>query len=363
LKFSLCDILNYTPKDRGITGLDFKAFATEIRLALQPSGAGKIALSPTSLTDEFYELYMRVNSSGKLALTEIISNWNVSKFTKFTKFLKDANFFNKISGNHKLISAWEMMLHRLLPDDILADIDLLDLLVSYNSSTIATKIVGWTNDIFSNHFIFFKNNTSAIPLFKNYVTNGILFVTRSGEELAEYLKVLKKKPSYATYSGPAYRSVKEVNVKTWGSHPLVMDDFTVNKADYRFSLKGTPGQYFSATLKGNQDELTAYPGAWTDYLTWEYPSVLMTEMLDLTNPAVRAELGVDFSLITRGTPDQIFNYEFTGRLGKWAFEEGYKGIITIGARVNKDYVNLILFYQDDIDRVFGAYKTLNPITK
>ena len=39
--------------------------------------------------------------------------------------------------------------------------------------------------------------------------------------------------------------------------------------------------------------------------------------------------------------------------GTWAQSKGYNGLIVNGARGNKDYVNLIIFNQSDVDKALG----------
>ena len=68
----------------------------------------------------------------------------------------------------------------------------------------------------------------------------------------------------------------------------------------------------------------------------------VNNLLDLTNPTVRDELGVSLEDLTRtgGTP--AWRYEVTQPLGKFAESQGYNGILAPSAQADGG-VNLILF--------------------
>ena len=83
-------------------------------------------------------------------------------------------------------------------------------------------------------------------------------------------------------------------------------------------------------------------------------------MLDLTDDLIRQKLGVDFDMLTKIDELPETAYEYTYELGTWAQQKGYKGLIVNGARgkrnsqnvLEKDYKNIIIFKQLEIDKVF-----------
>ena len=158
-----------------------------------------------------------------------------------------------------------------------------------------------------------------------------------------------------------YRSIgKQYN------NPLEIHSRSVG-SNYRYSQPGEGGLYFSKTQSGNVTEISHY-GNISNYKTYEYTNVKISNMLDLTDDAVRQQLGVDLDLLTRAksTGDDIvdaaFNYEFTHEVGTWATNNGYKGVIVPGSRGNKNYINAIIFKQLDIDDALGNI-TPNIINK
>lgn len=64
--------------------------------------------------------------------------------------------------------------------------------------------------------------------------------------------------------------------------------------------------------------------------------VTLTNMLDVSNPTVRAQLGIKL--------DDIIgeNYDVTHLIGRYAYDNGYNGIIAPSARADGG-VNIILF--------------------
>jgi len=60
-------------------------------------------------------------------------------------------------------------------------------------------------------------------------------------------------------------------------------------------------------------------------------------------------LGLKFDYLVFDISDKTKAYEFTNVIGTWARSNGYKGIIAPGARGQKDYKNIIIFNQSDLD--------------
>ncbi len=108
--------------------------------------------------------------------------------------------------------------------------------------------------------------------------------------------------------------------------------------------------YLSKTVTGNQTELSAY-GQWTDFSTYKFENVQATNLLDLTDDAVRQQLGTQFDDLVRTLGSKKDNYDITNEIASWARQNGYNGIIAPGARGAKDYENVILFDQSYINQI------------
>lgn len=52
--------------------------------------------------------------------------------------------------------------------------------------------------------------------------------------------------------------------------------------------------------------------------------------------------------------DKTKAYEFTNVLGTWARENGYKGLRVPGARGAKDYINIIIFEQSELNTLLNG---------
>lgn len=136
----------------------------------------------------------------------------------------------------------------------------------------------------------------------------------------------------------------------------------------RYDLDGAENaMYLSKNVTGNQTELSAY-GKWTDFSTYKFENVQATNLLDLTDDAVRQQLGTQFDDLVRTYTEvtdkltKAKNYEMTNEIASWARNNGYNGIIAPGARGAKDYENVILFDQSYINQILQG-KTPVKITK
>jgi RES domain-containing protein len=65
-------------------------------------------------------------------------------------------------------------------------------------------------------------------------------------------------------------------------------------------------------------------------------------LLDLTNPAVRQNLGVSLGDLTRTGGTRAWRYEVTQPLGAFAQKNGYNGIVAPSAQADGG-LNVILF--------------------
>lgn len=180
------------------------------------------------------------------------------------------------------------------------------------------------------------------------VGTGVRFIAKTGAELRSYLKNIINKPIGVTYNGGANRTIGLTYNNPLDIHPGAI------AADYRYNRPTETGLYLSETYSGNITEMSHYSsnGIITKAKTYTYANIEVSDMLDLTNQTVRDKLAVDFEGLTRNLgDDKVFNYEFTHEIGTWA-KDNYKGLIVPGARGTKDYKNIIIFKQVNVDAVF-----------
>jgi hypothetical protein len=76
-------------------------------------------------------------------------------------------------------------------------------------------------------------------------------------------------------------------------------------------------------------------------------------MLDLTDDGVLRQLGTVFEKLVLTMNEKKVAYEFTNVVGTWARERGYKGLIVPGARGTKNYDNIVIFEQSNLDTTIG----------
>lgn len=188
------------------------------------------------------------------------------------------------------------------------------------------------------------------------VSTGVIqaterFIANTGTELKSYLSALVDKPLGKTYSGNLYKSVNKQSESLYNAKPDVISEYSIEEAWGRYDTQGESAMYYSETMDGNQIEMSHY-GEWNSYSTYEYGSIHVDNVLDLTNGEIRQQLGTEFDKLVIGVSDKSTAYEFTNVLGTWAREKGYKGLIVPGARGNKDYTNVIIFNQSELNIVF-----------
>ena len=136
----------------------------------------------------------------------------------------------------------------------------------------------------------------------------------------------------ATFEGTIYRNVESKY------NPLEIDAHNID-TPYRYSPEGIPGLYFSSSERIVKAELANYKRFnFTNRTAYSYNAKL-TNMLDVTNPQVRSNLGVSLdSLIMHD------NYIIPQQIGTYAYKNGYNGLIAPSARADGG-VNIILLIQ------------------
>jgi RES domain-containing protein len=178
----------------------------------------------------------------------------------------------------------------------------------------------------------------------------IPFLAHTGEELRNHLNSLSNIPPSVSYHGSAFRTIG-INY----NNPLEIHPGSI-AADYRYSPPNHGGLYLSQTYSGNITEMSHYSqnGILHNCKTYGYESVFLSNLLDLTNPETRKVLGVDFDMLTlHNGNNTVENYIFTHEIGIWA-ESRYDGIIFPGARGNRNYNNIVIFNQQDVNSAFNG---------
>ena len=171
---------------------------------------------------------------------------------------------------------------------------------------------------------------------------------------------LKKNPEGVTYEGPLYRNVGTLPDGT-PVNPLEISDFT-NTQNYRYTQNGQNGLYFASSQHVMEGEMGAYgsnPYA-DNRTTYCYDNVSLTNMLDLTDPNTREQLGVrldelissDYKNYKTTAPSQAT----THIMGNFAAKNGYTGLIVPSARADGG-VNIVIFDPKKVE--FGTYTTIH----
>lgn len=137
-----------------------------------------------------------------------------------------------------------------------------------------------------------------------------------------------------TYEGPLYRAVPA------GGDPLDIS-YSV-RANGRYTAPGQGGLYFASNAGTVEAEFVNNGSSLAGRELNVFHNSSINNLLDLTDPAVRGDLGVSLEDLTRtgGTP--AWRYEVTQPLGKFAESQGYNGILAPSAQADGG-VNLILF--------------------
>nr|WP_197060464.1 RES family NAD+ phosphorylase [Erwinia sp. 9145] len=117
---------------------------------------------------------------------------------------------------------------------------------------------------------------------------------------------------------------------TWTTHKWNVG------ANHRYTGKGLGGVYGANSRKTALAEVNAWK---VDLSTRKLTSkkVQLNNVLDLTSPNVRDQLGVSLKDITGS------KYDVTHQIGVWAKSQGYDGILAPSAR-NLTGSNLIAFF-------------------
>ncbi len=131
-----------------------------------------------------------------------------------------------------------------------------------------------------------------------------------------------------SFEGSLYRNAGP------GRDPLFISSANVN-APHRYSASGEGALYFSTSKRLASFEYQSLK----PHVTSRF-DVSVDGLLDISNPAVRNELGVSLADITRiSGPDM---YTVTQQLGSYARREGYNGILAPSARADGG-LNVIIF--------------------
>ncbi|NLK93333.1 MAG: hypothetical protein GX273_09470 [Bacteroidales bacterium] len=182
------------------------------------------------------------------------------------------------------------------------------------------------------------------------------FIAKSGTELKTHLDDLVTLPVGKPYNGQFFKSMMKSEFLPPGANtnPKLIDDFATQNLDHRYSKIGESGYYVSKSNDGNIIEMGFNTGNdVSKYNRYKFENVTIDNMLDLTDDAVRQQLGVTEEMIKKLGEGK---YEYTHVLGTWA-KENYKGIIYPGAQ-GGNYINIIIFKQVDVD---NALNSLTPI--
>ena len=160
----------------------------------------------------------------------------------------------------------------------------------------------------------------------------------SAKEAAEAYK----KPKGVTYEGPLYRNV---GTMPDGSpvDPLEISAFT-EKQNYRYTKPGTNGLYFGKTQEVVDCEIRSYktdPHG-KDRTTHIYNDVKVDNLLDLTNPKTRKQMGVELDDLLSDDYKTNIGGATTHKMGEFAKNNGYTGLIVPSARLDGG-VNLVVF--------------------
>ena len=214
-----------------------------------------------------------------------------------------------------------------------------------------TSVIQLNNVPFKNPFDELVNSDFEVVLLGNgmarVVSGGGRFIAKSGTELKTHLDNLVSLPAGKTYNGQFYKSINTDFHPN--PNPQLIDDYATLNLDHRYSKVGESGYYVSQTNTGNLTEMGFSNGVPTNYYRYRYDNVSINNMLDLSDDAVRQQLGITEEMIKKLG---VGKYEYTHILGTWA-KDRYKGIIYPGAQ-GGNYMNIIIFKQIDVDNALGS---------
>jgi hypothetical protein len=194
--------------------------------------------------------------------------------------------------------------------------------------------------------------------------SDLIFVAQNTGQLDCHLNNIKELIAGITYEGTLLRAISKKYIVN-GSEGKPLTIFPgVDNLWQRYDIQGQQALYFGETTDGNKTEISYY-GDWEKgYQVWQWDNIQIDNLLDLTDTKNLEILGVTLQLLNTGIDskyerpesDKTYNYEFTNSISTWARKNNYKGLIVPGARGNKDYRNIVLFKQADIDAIFAGKK-------
>lgn len=142
-------------------------------------------------------------------------------------------------------------------------------------------------------------------------------------------------PDGVTFEGSLYRAVRQ------GSDPTEISQRNVDSF-HRYTGEGEGGLYFSSSQYISESEILNNGGSMDGKQMWLFTNSQVSNLLDLTDPAIQKAWGVTLKDLTRTGGSQEWRYEFTQPLGTQAKQMGYRGIIAPSAQADGG-VNVILF--------------------
>jgi RES domain-containing protein len=138
-----------------------------------------------------------------------------------------------------------------------------------------------------------------------------------------------------SFEGSLYRAVGP------GHDPLLIHPGNIS-ASHRFTAPGQGGLYFGSGGRIVEAEFVGNGSSLAGQQLHAFPNSSVNGLLDLTNPAVRQNLGVSLGDLTRTGGTRAWRYEVTQPLGAFAQKNGYNGIIAPSAQADGG-LNVILF--------------------
>jgi len=137
----------------------------------------------------------------------------------------------------------------------------------------------------------------------------------------------------ATYEGKLYRSVGP-DLNGMPGDPLDIHAGNIT-SNHRYTQPGTGGLYFSTGEKIVNAELNTWNVATEGRVIHTF-DVKIDNLLDVSNPSVRKQLGVTLDDIVGNS------YDVTHQIGEFANTNGYSGVVAPSARADGG-LNVILF--------------------
>lgn len=117
--------------------------------------------------------------------------------------------------------------------------------------------------------------------------------------------------------------------------------YSVN-ANGRYTAPGQGGLYFASNARTVEAEFLNNGSSLINRTLHSFSSSSVDNLLDLSSPVQRQQLGISLNDLTRTGGTEAWRYEVTQQLGAFAQKNGYSGIIAPSAQADGS-VNLILF--------------------